>query len=141
MKYVIDASVPYKWLVREPFTDKALLLRDDYRNGIHQLLAPDFFPVEVTHSLTRAERQGRITISQGGLLFTDFFTILPLLNASLPLLPQAYAISSAMRFGVYDCISVVLAEQEKCQLVTADDKLLKVLQTSYPRIIHLSSLP
>jgi hypothetical protein len=35
---------------------KALRVRDDFRNGLHELLAPDVFPVEVAHSLTRAER-------------------------------------------------------------------------------------
>ncbi len=41
-------------------------------------------------------------------------------------------ISSAARIGVYDCLYVALAEREKCELVTADDKLIKNLQPSFP---------
>src|SRR5205823_3964169 len=57
MKYVVDSSVVFKWVVPEADTDKALLLRDDFRNAVHDLLAPDVFPIEVAHALTRAERQ------------------------------------------------------------------------------------
>lgn len=141
MKYVIDASVAFKWAVKEHLTDKALFLRDDYRNGIHELLAPDVFPIEVTHALTRAERQGRITTTEGAMFFADFMATLPDLYPSLPLLPTAYALSSKYRRGVYDCLYVGLSELEKCQFVTADDRLVKALQPHFPQIIHLSSLP
>jgi len=43
MKYVLDASVAFKWVVPEPDSDKANLLRDDFRNGIHELLDPIYF--------------------------------------------------------------------------------------------------
>ena len=52
MKYVLDGSVAFKWAVPEIHTDKALLLRDDFRNGTIQLLSPDIFPLEVLHALT-----------------------------------------------------------------------------------------
>jgi predicted nucleic acid-binding protein len=45
-----------------------------------------------------------------------------------------------MRCGVYDCLYVALAENEGCELVTADDKLVKNLKM-FPFIIQLSSLP
>ena len=46
-----------------------------------------------------------------------------------------------MRVGVYDCIYVALAEQEGCELVTADDRLVNNLQKQFPFIIHLATLP
>jgi predicted nucleic acid-binding protein len=61
MTYVLDSSVALKWVLTEPDSPKAIQLREDARNGVHDLLAPDFFPVELTHAITRAERQGRIT--------------------------------------------------------------------------------
>ena len=61
MKYVLDSSVAFKWVIVEALSDKAQLVRDDYRNKIHELLSPDILPVEIAHALTRAERQGRIT--------------------------------------------------------------------------------
>ncbi len=43
--------------------------------------------------------------------------------------------------GIYDCLYVALGEQEGCEVVTADDKMINNLQSTFPFIIHLSSLP
>ena len=67
--------------------------------------------------------------------------LLPQLHPSLALLPRAYEISSQMRVGIYDCLYVALAEREKCELITADDKLLKNLQPQFSFLVPLSSLP
>ena len=50
-------------------------------------------------------------------------------------------ISSQARIGVYDCLYVALAEQQGCQLVTADDRLVKTLQPTFSFITSLASLP
>jgi predicted nucleic acid-binding protein len=141
MRYVLDSGVAFKCLVPEADTDKAIRLRDDYRAGAQELLAPDVFPIEVTHALTRAERQGRVTAVQGALLFRDMLAVLPVLHPSLPLLPRAYDLSSQARQGVYDCLDIALAEREGCELITADDKLLKKLKAQFPFLVPLDSLP
>jgi len=141
MKYVLDSSVAFKTLVIETDSAKAIQLYDEYRHGLHQFHAPDVFVVEVAHAVTRAERQGRITPAQGAILLADILTRLPRLVSSLVLLPRAYTISSTARIGVYDCLYVALAEQEGCQLVTADTRLLSNLQNQFPFIMLLSSLP
>ncbi len=141
MKYVLDSSVAFKWVVVEALTDKARKLRDEYRQGFHELIAPDVFPIEVAHSLTRAERQGRINPPEASILLADVLLTCPRLHPYMPLLSQAVSISSQARIGVYDCLYVALAQRESCQFVTADDRLIRVLQPSYPFIIALSSLP
>ena len=141
MKYIIDASVVFKWEVPEPNSDKALHLRDDYKNGVHELIAPDVLPIEVGHALTRAERQKRIPIGTAVSLLADVLQTLPALHAALPFLLRAGEISSKERVGMYDCLYVALAEHEQCELVTADDKLVRVLQPIFPFIRHLSTLP
>ena len=105
MKYVLDASVAFKCVVPEVDSDKAIRLRDDYRQGVHQLLSPDFYPVEVAHSITRAERQGRITPAEGALALRDTLNVLPQLELSLPLLPRAYTISSQARVLSGYCVA------------------------------------
>lgn len=125
----------------ETDTPKALRLRDDFRNGVHDLIAPDVFPVETIHALTRAERQGRVTPAEGSVLFKDLVKNLPLLHPYLPLLPRAYQISSSMRIGVYDCLYVSLAERESCEFVTADHKMIKNLQPTFAFIVSLASIP
>jgi predicted nucleic acid-binding protein len=141
MRNVLDSSVGFKWVVPEPDSAKAIRLRDDYRNGVIELLSPDVFPIEIAHALTRAERQGRITSAQGAIALADISSLLPRLHASFPLLPRAYQISSQLRIGVYDCLYVALAEREACQLITADDRLVRALQPQFPFVQSLSSLP
>ena len=51
MKYILDSSVAFKTVVIETDSDKGQRLLDDYRNGIHDLIAPDILPIEVGHAL------------------------------------------------------------------------------------------
>jgi predicted nucleic acid-binding protein len=141
MRFVLDSSVGFKTLVAETDSGKAQQLYDNCLKGIHELLAPDVFSVEVAHSITRAERQARITPAQGARLLTDILNRLPQMHPSLPLLPRAYAISSTARIGVYDCLYLALAEREGCEFVTADDKLVKNLRGQFPIIVALASMP
>lgn len=140
MRYVLDSSVALKWFLTEPDTPKANQHRDDARNAVHELVAPDFFPVEMAHAITLAEQQGRITPAEGAAFVADLLTDLPALHPALPLLARAYAISSAHRQGVYDCVYVALAEREGCELVTADARLIANLGARFPLIRALSSL-
>jgi predicted nucleic acid-binding protein len=140
MKYILDSSVAFKWVVAEALSDKAQLVRDDYRNAIHELLSPDILPLEVAHALTRAERQGRLTAPQSGILLADVLSTAPKLFSYLPLLRRAIEISSLLRIGVYDCLYVALAEREGGELLTADGRLARHRPT-FPFITELSSLP
>lgn len=139
MRFVLDSSVGFKWHVREADSDGAIRIRDEYLAGSVSLLAPDVFPVEIAHALTRAERQGRITAAEGAVRLQDMLTILPALEPYLPLLPRAFEISSQARIGVYDCLYVALAEREGCDLLTADDRRQRSLPGS--PIVLLSPLP
>ncbi len=145
MKKVIDCSTAFKWVVAEPDTDKAIRLRDEYLGALLELLAPDLFPTEIANALLVAERRARIPAGQGVALLVTVLNTLPTLHAALPdLLPRAYAIAAQARqtrMSVYDCLYVALAEREKCDLVTADDKLARTLQPHFPFIVPLSSLP
>ena len=137
MKYVLDSSVALKWVLPEADSQKAIRLRDDFNLQINELLAPDVFPVEVAHALSRSERRGIIQPQEGMQKFADVLRTLPQLYPSLPLLPRAYLLSSQFRIGVYDCLYAVLAEQEQCQAVSADVRLASL----FPQVVLLSSLP
>ena len=140
MRYVLDSSVAFKWFVPEIDSDKAIRILDDFTAQVHELLCPDVFPIELTHALTRAERQGRVTPDEGSQIFADLIHTLPDVWLSLPLLPRAYEISSQLRMGVYDCLYVALAERKQCELITADAKLA-AHKSEFPFIVELSSMP
>jgi predicted nucleic acid-binding protein len=58
----------------------------------------------------------------------------------LPLLRRALEIASRARIGVYDCLYVALAEQQGCELLTADDRIVRTLQPAFPFITPLAAL-
>lgn len=141
MRYVLDSSVAFKWVVPEVDTTKALALRSDLVNGIHEFIAPEIYVQEVAHALTRGERQKRIAIGDARRFWTDTLLTPPDFFPSHPLTGRAIEIASAARIGVYDCIYVALAEREGCEFITADARLIANLQAQFPFIIALSSLP
>jgi predicted nucleic acid-binding protein len=137
MKYVLDASVAFKSLVIEADSLQAKQLIEDFRNGVHELIAPDILPVEVGHALTRAERMGRIPVADGFKLWSSIMADCPHLFPSLPMMPRAYGLSSSVRIGVYDCLYVALSEQEGCEIVSDDARLASL----FPKqVVPLSKL-
>jgi predicted nucleic acid-binding protein len=104
-------------------------------------MAPDVFPIEVAHALARSERRGIITPAQGPIFLADTLASQPHLHPKLPLLWRAYSIASNARIGAYDCLYVALAEREGCEVVTADDRLVRSLRPTFPFIKPLAELP
>jgi predicted nucleic acid-binding protein len=139
MRYVLDSNVGLKWFLRETDSDKAIRIRDDFLRQVHDLITPDVFALEIAHALTRAQRQGRITVAEGQSHFGDMIATLPTLYPSLPLLPRAYQLSSLAQIGVCDCLYAALIEQEACELITADERLRRSLPSH--QITLLSSMP
>lgn len=124
MKYVLDASVGLKWVLPEADSGKAIRLQEDFENTVHELIAPDTFPIEIAHALTRAERRGLIQPPEALLRFQQVARTLPLLHRYLAFLPRAIELSSSERIGAYDCLYVALAEAEQCKIISADQRLL-----------------
>ncbi len=140
MRYVLDASVALRWVLPSPLSAKALRLRDDYLHKVHDLLAPDIFPGETASALTKAERQKLIAVGDAAVFYAKIASAWPALQSYFPLTGRAIDISSQTKSAFYDCLYVALAEREGCEMVTADDKLLKNLHALFPFIISLNSL-
>ena len=141
MKYVLDSSVALKWVLAEADSAKAIRLRDEHSNGLHEFHAPDIFPSEVANGLVSAERQKRIQTGESAIFLNDILSAAPMLSPSPPLLIRAMEIAVTTRQAVYDCLYLALAEAEGCELVTADDKFARSLRSSYPFIVSLIALP
>lgn len=139
MRFVFDASVAIKLVLPESDSDKALALESDFRNQIHELIAPNIYPVEVAHALTKAERRGILQPGEAETRLARLLTYPPDLFAYLPLLGRAVEIATQARIGVYDCLYVALAERQACMLVTADRRLITNLGSQFP-IIDLDSV-
>ena len=140
MRYVLGASAAICWVLPRPLAPRALRLREDFRNRVHELIAPSIFPAEIAGALTKSERQRILPVGQSRLLLADVLSTPPTLHPYEPLLLQATDISSRTRIAVNDCLYVALAEREGCPLVTADDKLLRNLRPIYPLLVDLANL-
>ncbi len=77
MKYVLDASLAVRWVLRDLLQAKARQLRTAYQNKVHELLAPDIFIAEVAGALTKAERQEIIRVGHAALLHDEVMNDLP----------------------------------------------------------------
>ena len=141
MTLVFDSSSALKWVLPEAWSVKAIQLRDEFHSGSVDLIAPDIFPVETLHALTKAERRKRIVHGTAQALWQSILADCPLLHPHLSLLDRAYEIASAARIGIYDCIYVALAERENCDFATADDRIINSLQAQFPFVRHLSTFP
>jgi predicted nucleic acid-binding protein len=141
MRYVLDTSAALCWVLPRPHSSNAQRLRADFQNGVHELIAPSIFPGEVAGALTKAERQKLISVGDARPLLSRILRTMPLLFPYEPLLDRAVDVSSQTRGGLYDCLYVVLAERERCQIVTDDQKLIANLQLQFPFIVPLASLP
>lgn len=94
MKYVLDSSVALKWEMPEADSAKAIRLRDEYKNAVHELLAPDIFTPEIANGLASAERQGRIKAGESVIFLHDVLRAAPAIHPTPPLLLRAVG-----RFG------------------------------------------
>ena len=89
MKYVLDASVALRWVLPGPLAGKALKLRDEHLNKVHDLIAPDIFPGEPASALTKAERQKLIAVGDAAVLYGKIVTAWPVLHSYFPLTARA----------------------------------------------------
>lgn len=137
-KFVLDASVALKWTVDEPHSDIARQLRENFQNGVHELLAPDIFPYEIGHVFSKMHRQHKITAKEAELYVADVLSTVPDLHPSLPLMQRALELSLQVRKGIWDCFYHALREQEDCQIITADTGM--IINPRSSDVVHLKDL-
>jgi predicted nucleic acid-binding protein len=133
--YVLDASVAAKWFLPpgdETLVQESLDLLDGYGRGSVRLMVPDLFWPEFGNILWKAARLGRISIETAeDALLALTQQSLPT-SPSLPLLSDAFAITTRFQCTVYDCLYVALAVSSGRPLVTADERLANSLAAHFP---------
>jgi len=137
MSVVVDASVAAKWLLREPDSDRALMLLAEWRKGHLEGFAPGILAAEVANSLWRRVIRGLLSADLAERLFALFSRL------EFPLLPVEDLVSAALelavryRHPVYDCLYVALALETRSEFVTADMRLVRALGSALPRVCLL----
>jgi predicted nucleic acid-binding protein len=117
-RFVVDASVATKWYLPESDTAAAeRLLRDE-----HELIVPDLLFAEVGNALWKRWHKGEITPSDVRAAVSALEAAPLRIEPSRLLIKAGSVISIKLRWPIYDCLYLALAERESCELVTADRK-------------------
>jgi predicted nucleic acid-binding protein len=141
MKLIIDTSVAEKWYVPNPDTAKALRLRIDFHAQLHELLAPDTLLAECAGVVVNAEKKTLIDPGEAVESIRDLLVVGIAMHASAPLLRRAAEISFLTRLTVASSLYVALAEQMKCQLLTAQLKVIRATRKHFSFVLPFANLP
>jgi len=120
--FVIDASIAVKWVIDEPGTPEALLLRRKAK-----LLAPDLLVAECGNILWKKVRRNEL-LREEALLAAGL-----LQGAEIEFLPARSFFEAAARISIeldhpaYDCLYLAIAVENECRFVTADERFLRKL--------------
>ena len=121
---VVDTDVALKWYVPEVGRPAALALL-----ARSALLAPELLCAELANALWSKVRKRELTPEEAQLRIEQFLADRPVeLRATEPLTAAALAIGLRLNHPVYDCFYLALAHPERCQLVTAAQRLQAVVK-------------
>ena len=120
--FVIDASIPIKWVVEEEGTPHALTLRRSAK-----LIAPELLVAECANVLWKKVRRRELSAEEA------LFAARLLQTADIELSPTRALLEAATRMAIeldhpaYDCLYLALAAERNCRFVTADKRFLRRL--------------
>lgn len=121
--FVIDASVVIKWVVQEEGSEAATRLIDG-----PTLSAPDLLIPECTNILWKKVRRKELTTEEAALAASL------LARANIELVPMRALMAPALKLSLdldhpaYDCIYLALAVERGDTFVTADTRLVRILE-------------
>jgi predicted nucleic acid-binding protein len=134
---VVDSSVVVKWFVEEELRAEALSLLAPSRLRV----APQFLTVEVANVLLKKVRRGETTLAYAEGALSRLSGMLNLVDIS-HLVSSAFSLAAKYQRTSYDALYVVLALDEGCRFVTADERLYNALRPHLPEtMVWLRDVP
>jgi predicted nucleic acid-binding protein len=125
----VDASLILRTLVPDTFTEQALALLDRWRREQATLIAPALLAFEVTATLRRYVHFKRIAPSQGERTFEQFLQMDVRLSHRRGIFPLAWTLAQQFnRPTAYDTTYLALAQLNRCDFWTADEKLYNAVK-------------
>lgn len=135
---IVDSSVAVKWFVPEPHSTEARRILDEYQKGVISLLAPDLINAEIGNIIWKKHLLQGLAAADAEAVIDNFralqFTFIP----TADLLDEAYKLAVKHKRTVYDSLYLALSMRENCRFVTADEKLVNAVRSSFPNLIWLA---
>jgi predicted nucleic acid-binding protein len=128
---VIDASIAIKWVVEEDGTPAALTLHQKAK-----LIAPDLLVAECANILWKKVQRSELSKAEALLAARLLQGAEIELLATRSLFETATRVSIEIDHPAYDCLYLVLAAENKCQFVTADERFLRKLHQRRHHILR-----
>lgn len=127
---VIDASVAWKWLVLdEVLTEQAVRLLERFLKEEEKIIAPDIILYELGNALAS---KTQLSPSRIKMMWQKLVAYqITIISSDWDFIKRAIEFSKKHRTSVYDASYAVLAKQEGCSLITADDKFARQVNLSF----------
>ena len=123
---VVDASLAFKWLVKEIYTAEANALGRSWNRQGTRIAAPYLMPVEVTNALHQRVVRGDLTLEAATQRMQSLLTSGLELHQPAHLYSRALELASQFGLGAtYDAHYLALAETLGCDMWTADEKFFR----------------
>lgn len=131
-KYCVDASVVIKWLVEEEESLEAEELLKKWLSENSQFIAPSLLDYEVGTTLLQKLRRQFITSSEYHTAIENYYKLNFLLYHVTQMVQKNAPIAEILEVPtVYDVSYLVLAQQQNCIFVTADQKFYRKASPFY----------
>lgn len=132
---VVDASLAIKWVLKEPYTEQALALAEEWAAAGTRPAAPCLLLVEATNVLHRRAMLGHISSSQARELLAGLLDMGIEIRESPQMHFRAMKLAQELqRPAVYDTHYLALADILGCELWTADERFFNSVKERHPRI-------
>ena len=121
---VIDASAALNAVMPDEETNESgARLVSDYLSGEIQLVAPTLWAYEVTQGLRKAVTHERVSREVADRSVRFLLGLGVVLTEYAVLAERTWNLALDYKLSIYDACYVALAEQERCQCLTADQRL------------------
>lgn len=132
---VVDASLAFKWLVKEVHTDEANNLGRLWNSQGIRVAAPHLMPVELTNALHQRVVRGELTVEAATQRLASLLSSGLELHQPPPIYGRALALARQLRQGAtYDAHYLALAEMLGCDLWTADERFYRAVSPVVGRV-------
>ena len=125
----------------EPYSVEAHRLLEAYQRGSFTLLAPDLLYAEVGNIVWKKHRFQGLAAEDAHQMLAAFRLVTFVVTSSTALLAEAYRLAVTHQRTVYDALYLALSLREQCPWVTADERVVNALATTFPQIIWVANWP
>ena len=130
---VVDASLVFKWIVSEQYSETATAQLAEWSASGTRILAPSLMAFEITNALHKRVLRAELEDEEAELLLTGLLVSGPELDNDRAVHVRALEIARVFRRpSSYDSHYVALAEREGCECWTADERFYNAVSGSLP---------